>query len=90
MSEKDFECFARTGVNTPETMIPNCRGAHHIGSSYPSGSAPTSTHMMRWFLPTRIVGRYAVNNGALMVVGILCPGMSETWPRCTQYEKPLP
>jgi hypothetical protein len=46
--------------------------------------------MMRWFLPTRIVGRYAVNNGALMVVGILCPGMSETWPRCTQYEKPLP
>ncbi len=22
MSENDFECFARTGVNTPETMFP--------------------------------------------------------------------
>jgi len=23
MSENDFECFASTGVNTPETMFPN-------------------------------------------------------------------
>jgi hypothetical protein len=23
MSENDFECFASTGVNTPETMSPN-------------------------------------------------------------------
>ena len=23
MSEKDFECFARTGVNTPVTMFPD-------------------------------------------------------------------
>ena len=23
MSEKDFECFASTGVNTPETMFPD-------------------------------------------------------------------
>src|SRR6266478_3291452 len=26
MSENDFECFARTGVNTPGTMLPNWVG----------------------------------------------------------------
>src|SRR5712691_1638490 len=26
MSENDFECFASTGVNTSETILPNCCG----------------------------------------------------------------
>lgn len=30
IAEDDFECFARTGVNTPETMFP-IRGSANIG-----------------------------------------------------------
>ncbi len=32
-SEKRFECFARTGLNTPGTMLPNWRTLTHPGSS---------------------------------------------------------
>src|SRR6266852_3500978 len=31
ISENDFECFASTGVNTPETMSPNRRGLAPYG-----------------------------------------------------------
>src|SRR5713101_3007670 len=31
MSENDFECFASTGVNAPETMSPNRRGPAPYG-----------------------------------------------------------
>ena len=40
MSENDFECFARTGVNTPETILPNWRDATRLYAPRNSGRAP--------------------------------------------------
>ncbi len=34
-----------------------------------------STWLMRWFRPARMMGAYAVTNVALMLIGILRPGM---------------
>jgi len=39
MSENDFECFASTGVKTPETMFPN--------SEYPEAQLPRSRLLAR-------------------------------------------
>jgi hypothetical protein len=41
MSENDFECFASTGVNTPETTFPSFRRALGVAARIVWGMVPT-------------------------------------------------
>jgi hypothetical protein len=44
MSENDFECFASTGVKTPETMLPN--SGNRLSSTIIARVAPE----VNWFV----------------------------------------